>query len=155
MWSTLVWFDWHLNSKDTTSEMDFFLISKENSAALKPKQGQNGREEERKSRSLLMRESWGSWLQNTLVMRLLALYINKLVFALSDIAAVNAFRTLALVDYFPAAFNWHWFQAAVIPSPAEQRSTQLFQASLKFKMMSTSEKFSDLAPMLMNNLYNN
>ena len=63
------------------------------------------KKEERKSRSLLMRESCGSWLQNTLVMRLLALYINKLVFALSDIAAVNAFRTLALVDLIDIDFN--------------------------------------------------
>ena len=128
----------------------FFLISKENSAALKPKQGQNGREEERKSRSLLMRESCGSWLQNTSDEVIGTLH-KQIGFwsightASGTIGGVNAFRTLALVDYFPAAFNWHWFQAAVIPSPAEQRSTQLFQASLKFKMMSTSEKFSDLA----------
>ena len=62
------------------------------------------KKEERKSRSLLMRESCGSWLQNTLVMRLLALYINKLVFALSDSYQCISY-TLALVDLIDIDFN--------------------------------------------------
>ena len=75
MWSTHLWFDWHLKSKDTTSEMIFFfLIFK----LLWKDARTNGRWKENFDERIvqLSRDC------KILVMRLLALYINKLVFAL-------------------------------------------------------------------------